>query len=437
MSEIREDNKREAQQEEKELHMQESLESEEKYSFLQETVKDEQVTGRGVWKSILRTAGRGLTFGLAACLAFCALQPWASKKFGRNEVTIPQDEEEREDERKLNGDAADGEMVEYPELTADDYQEMNRAIYEVAAAAERCVVEVGVVRDEAVLENIKYDDVNSVSGVIVWDNGTDILVLAPSRISKDAKSLNVTFSDNTKYEADLKKQDRNLRLAVFAVSKAQLSDSTKSQIKAAVLGNSNIVNRGDGVIVLGKQFGYSGGMGYGIVSSTRNRVAVADREFRILTTDIAASEKGSGVLFNLNGEVIGIIDQTIVDKSRLVTAYAISDIKESIESLSNGKGVPYLGIHGVEVTESISQEKGIPKGIYVKEVEADSPAMQAGIQSGDVITSVNKTDISSISEYTKKLMEFAVGEQIKIKCRRQGASGYVEVTFDVTVGSRE
>ena len=437
MSENREENQRDAHREEQELHTQEATESEEKYSFLQETVKDEQVTGKDIWNEVWKTAGKGLIFGLAACLAFCALKPWASMHLGGNEVTIPQDEEEEEEKQEPEADETEETSAVYPDLTVEDYREMNRSLYQVAIEAGKCVVEVGAVQDETVWENTKFNEVNSVSGIIVWDNGTEILVLSPAGILKDAKSLSVTFADNAKYEAVLKKKDWNLGLAVFAVDKSQLSDSTKNQIRMAVLGNSNIVNRGEGVITLGKQFGYAGGVGYGVIGSVRNRVSVADGEYRILTTDIAAAENGSGVLFNLNGEVIGIEDQKITGQSNLVTAYAISDIKESIELLSNGKGVPYLGIHGVEVTESISQEQGIPEGIYVKEVEVDSPAMQAGIQSGDVITSVNKTDIITISGYHKKLMEFNVDDEIRIKCQRQGASGYVEVSFDVTVGSKK
>lgn len=433
MSENREENQRNVHQEEQELHTQETLESQEKYSFLQETVKDEQVTGKDIWNTVWKTAGKGLIFGLAACLAFCVLEPWVSRQMGGSEVTIPQDEEKEEEKQESEEDGAKEASV----LTVEDYREMNRALYQVAAEAEKCVVEVEAVQDETVWENTKFDEVNSVSGIIVWDNGTEILILAPARILKDTKSISVTFTDHVKYEASLKKQDWNLGLAVFAVNKSQISDSTKSQIRTAVLGNSNIVNRGEGVITLGKQFGYAGGVGYGVISSVRNRVAVADGEYRILTTDIAATEKGSGILFNLNGEVIGIEDQTLTNHSDLVTAYAISDIKEAIELLSNGKGVPYLGIHGVEVTENISAEQGIPEGIYVKEVEVDSPAMKAGIQVGDVITSANKTDMKTISGYHKKLMEFHEGDQIRVKCQRQGASGYVELSFEVTVESKK
>jgi len=89
------------------------------------------------------------------------------------------------------------------------------------------------------------------------------------------------------------------------------------------------------------------------------------------------------------------------------------------------------------VTEKLAGEQGIPKGIYVREVEADSPAMQAGIQNGDVITEINKTDITGITGLHKQIAEAGTGTQIRIKGQRRGADGYVDVTFDVTVGSKE
>ena len=91
----------------------------------------------------------------------------------------------------------------------------------------------------------------------------------------------------------------------------------------------------------------------------------------------------------------------------------------------------------MEVTENIAQEQGLPEGIYVKEVEADSPAMQAGIQSGDVITKIGKTTVTTLSGYRKSLLDCTSGQPLKVNGQRQGASGYVEISFDVTVGSKE
>lgn len=411
----------------------------EDYSFLQETVKDEQQNTKGFMGNLCRLAGRGLVFGIAASLAFYALRPWAMTHLGGEKVTIPLDQEETpaEDEEDTTPSQDTKEEIQYPELTVENYQELQKALYHVAVEAGKSVAEVRAIQPDEDWENTQESQ-SGVSGVIFWDNGSELLIAAPARSVKDAASLKVTFSDNNTYNAALKKQDRNLGLAIVAVKKSDLSDTTRSQIQIASLGNSNVVGRGEGVIVLGNPFGFSSGLGYGIISSTKNTISVADGQYKVLNTDITGVESSSGVLFNIAGEVVGLADQSLSDEgSNLITAYAISEIKEEIQLLANGKGVPYLGIHGVVVTEKIAEEQEIPQGIYVREVDADSPAMQAGIQNGDIITTMNKTDITTLAGYNKKLMESDVGAQIRIKAQRQGASGYVEVSFDATVGSKE
>ena len=120
----------------------------------------------------------------------------------------------------------------------------------------------------------------------------------------------------------------------------------------------------------------------------------------------------------------------------LVTGYGISDLKSIIECLSNGQAVPYIGIRGLDITDDI-EAQGIPKGVYVREVEPDSPAMAAGIQSGDVITSIGDTSVTTLSAYHSALLEEKSGNKIKLKGQRQGAGGYVDIEFNVTIGSNE
>ena len=71
----------------------------------------------------------------------------------------------------------------------------------------------------------------------------------------------MTFYDGTSYAASLKKRDGNLGFGIYAVNRAEIQQSTWSQIKTAVLGSSNAVSKGNPVIVIGKQFGYEGGIG--------------------------------------------------------------------------------------------------------------------------------------------------------------------------------
>ena len=193
------------------------------------------------------------------------------------------------------------------------------------------------------------------------------------------------------------------------------------------------------MIALGNTFGYPDGVGYGVISSSDYRETFYDSECDVLATDISSSADGTGILFNLEGEVIGMISPSIWEDKEdgTANAYAVSDLKSVIELLANGESVPYIGVYGTAVTGEIQKEQGLPSGVYVIDVDPDSPAMAAGIQSGDIIWQVSGESVSSMVTYHKAVLELQAGEQVRLKGKRLGSDGYVDVDFTVTVGSRE
>lgn len=403
------------------------------YSFIQETIKKEKGAVR---KGLFRMAGFGLVFGVSACVSFSALKPAMDSIFKENpeKVTIPAEEELAED----IPEETEPEEVVQQTLDADSYRQMQRSLTSIAVKANRSVVEVVGVEETLDWMAETSDYKTSVSGVIVADNGRELLILGKSSVVKGAQKLLVIFNDGSSCPAVLKKSDGNLGLGIFAVNRSEIKDATWAQIETAVLGSSNAVSKGDVAIVIGKPFGYAGAMGFGSIASGKNTLDLADGQYRLINTDIAGSKNGSGFIVNLQGEVIALIDQGTAEEgsTELVTGYGITDIKTVIEQLSNGKGVPYIGIYGVDVTEEI-EEQGIPKGLYVKNVDADSPAMAAGIQSGDVIMSVGDVNVQTYTAYHQALTASSVGSEVKITGQRQGADGYVDIEFNVTIGSKE
>ena len=95
-----------------------------------------------------------------------------------------------------------------------------------------------------------------------------------------------------------------------------------------------------------------------------------------------------------------------------------------------------MGITGKSITTDISEKKGIPVGVFVEQVEVNSPAMQVGIQNGDVIIELNGEKIETVKGYQQQLKSCKSGETIKVKAMRQGTEGYVEVDFEVTLQAR-
>ena len=121
----------------------------------------------------------------------------------------------------------------------------------------------------------------------------------------------------------------------------------------------------------------------------------------------------------------------------VMSAFAVSELKEEIELLSNGVSAAYLGINGTEVSDAIADSQDMPKGIYVSSVMPDSPAMQAGIQSGDILTEIGDTKIYTLKGLKDELLDYRSGRQTVIQGKRRGSDGYVDVHFEVTLGSAE
>ena len=406
------------------------------YSFMQETIKDENRRGKKYRKELLRMAGLGVAFGVCACVSFSALKPWLDKKFpgDSQEVVIPEEKEEDQTETQKENTTNNTDQ----RLNIDNYRELQKAMNDVALEAGKSVVEIIGVTGEQDWADESYDNKNSVSGLIIADNGQELLIYGKTSILRNTKEIHIRFADGTTKQASVKKKDESLGFAIYAVAKSSIGQSTWQQISIATLGSSGSVQKGDAAVVLGKPFGYAGAVGFGTIASSRNELDGDDGSYPLLCTDIGAAEDGTGVIVNLSGEVVGIIDQGISGNSsrELVTGYGISGLKSEIELLSNGQAVPYIGIRGLDVTAEI-EAQGIPKGVYVRTVETDSPAMAAGIQSGDIITEAAGKKITSLSAYQSVLRDQKSGSKIRLRGQRQGSGGYVDISFDVTVGSKE
>lgn len=405
------------------------------YSFLQEVIKDE-VGGTGKRKKrILRKIGVGIFIGLVACFTFSVFKPWVESRISGNpdEVTIPRDTKQTaENEADRSGKDGNGQKK-------DNYSKSVKSLSDVAKKGKRSVVSLLVLTGATIGNKEFVSESQSVSGVLIADNGQELLILGPTMEVGETQQIQATFCDGKKYQVTEKKSDANLELTIYAVKESQLEEKTAKSIRLAALGSSYEVKKGDTTVLLGMLFGQGDAVGYGVLRSSTEKVERADGTYHILGAELAGFTGGSGIMFNRQEEVIGIICDAAGEdaKEELMHAYAISDIKDVMQFLANGESVPYIGIHATDVSENIAEDRRIPRGIYVDKVEADSPAMRAGIQSGDVLTAIGGTDIENFEQYHELLMEEKEGTHLLIKGYRRGAKDqYVAVHFNATVGNK-
>ncbi len=439
-------------------------EPKEEFSFLQERVKQGRWNKKRILLYIAVAAIMGLVFGVSASVAFVWMQPQIRASIEEEEtIQIPEDEdaenseEEKEEEIPAeeektpsdgNGqgdglaesDGGDEQELLEIEWTIEDVDKMGQLLYDVSLNASKSLVIVHSVDQNEVVQE-SYDLTNAEinqkqsTGIMIASTSTEILVLVPMNHLHEGDLIMVEMVGN-EYEATIKMQDKNTGYAILSLPKEMVGTEN---LVMATLGNSNSMQQGDFVIALGNQFAYESGLAYGVVSSVRNTINMIDGSFELISTDIPSVESGTGVLVNLQGEIIGLIQEDLLSglNEGAISALGISRFKDDIELMSNGKSVPYLGIKGIGVSVKESETNELEAGLYVQEIEVDSPAMQAGIKIGDKIMEVDGVEVVNQQMYRNQLLATTVDESIEIIVERQGAEGYVEVEFEVTVGSKE
>ena len=422
-------------------HEQKELEKK-NYSFIREIVKKKPLAKRGLLRKILSLAGAAVLAGVVASFVFVWMVPVAERMVNgdSSRVSFPEDEEETSTSSQSVIDSSQPAQetpmpASQPEIGLEEYRQLYKDMLAVAEKPKRALVTVVGISSEMDYFNQNYENQKQISGLLAADNGQDLFILTEYRVVENVERIQVTFYDGSTVDAIYQRHDANTGLTILKVGLSELEDSTREGIELAPLGSSYGVTQGEPVMAIGSPMGYSDSVAYGVITSVTNKISTLDTEYNLLTTDINGSGEGSGVLINLDGEIIGIIAQSYSTEDKdIITALAVSQIKDLIESLSNDEARPYIGIKGQDVTAQISHRTGIPKGVLVTAVQADSPAMLAGMKEYDVVVKIGEDEISSFRQYRDRLDQLTPGQTVILTAMRRGAEGYAEVEFEVTVG---
>lgn len=411
-----------------------------KNEFVREKIKDKPKNYKRIWIRFLTAAGCGIVFALTAVLVMLLMLPSLREELKENTPdTQVQNSQEPETEDTQEATQTPDDTQEQKEtireFTIDDYQKIQTQLYSIGNVANKSIVTITSVVSDTDWFNTSYEREGQGSGTIVGDTGSKLLILTERKVIKDASKINVTFIDDSVAPAELMKYDGNTGLAVLAVTKDKMEKSTLSLIRIMSMGNSSTVHKGSIVIALGSPLGTNYSILTGNITSTGNEISTQDSNYSVYTTDIVANKNASGILINTDGEMIGVVMQNYSAASTgALTAVDVTELNRIMELLYASKDVPYLGAHISTVTDKIANTYGIPKGVYIKEVEMDSPAMNAGLQSGDVIQKIDDKDITTDDSYTDAVLGLTPGETYSVVFMREGSNGYKELTCEIEAG---
>ena len=415
-------------------------------------------SGRG--KKALTVVCLGLVFGVTAGAAFSVPVTIANKELKATKLEIQQMQE------SLNaaGSGKKSLSTTADSLNASNALYNNNSAANVTAIANNCLPSVVSITNRGVTEvrtmfgTYQQDAESSGSGIIIGENETELLIVTNYHVVSGSSELSVVFSydedsdDPSLVSARVKGYEADKDLAVIAVSLDDITDEMRSKIKIATIGDSSNLVLGQEVVAIGNALGYGQSVTTGIISALGRNVTVSDDNGgsitnKLIQTDAAINPGNSGgALLNMNGELIGINSVKVSSSSVEGMGYAIpiSDVQSIIEELmlketrdvvaEEKQG--YLGIKPIDVTNDIYEAYDMPVGVYIYNIYEGSPAEAAGLVKGNIITKFDGQTIKNRWVLMSLLTYYRAGETVESVAMVQSAEGYVEKTFQVTLGTK-
>ena len=413
------------------------------------------------------TIALAVIFGLVAAVVFQAAN-FAADRFlntGKSSVQIK------------TTDSVDLQETASDDSTADKVlsDSENGTVAAVAQASMPSVVAITTVSVQEIpsffgYSSRQYKSASTGSGIIVGDNDDELLIATNNHVVDGATTLSVCFigddvanaetetvnaGDNgdlnveDAVSAKIKGTDADNDLAVVAVKKSDIPEDTLNQIKIAQIGSSDDLAVGQQVVAIGNALGYGQSVTSGWISALNRTISTDDgtNSTGLIQTDAAINPGNSGgALLNMKGELIGINSAKYADSAVEGMGYAIpiSKAKPILEELMNRetrekvdsskKG--YLGVSLASLTTEAIEMYHMPTGAFVRSVEDDSPAQEAGICKGDIIVKFDGQKVSDGDDLLDKLQYYKSGEKIEAVIARATNGEYEENTVELTLGTR-
>jgi len=427
--------------------------------FVRETIYGQKRWNRKFVRKLLLCLCFAVVFGVISALTFCITKSrWEEKhpeestaapvtvfseETSAEETTAAPSEETEESSSEEGGTNWNTikkkvqEMIDRDKADLDDMVNLYSVRNHLADQVWASMVSV-IVKQENVdwFDNVVSSQ-SETSGVIIANTGKEYLILMNSDILDASDSLCVTFNNGGSGDARLLGVDSIFGIAVVSVEIDEIQNGEKDGYPVIPFATGTCMP-GAFSAVIGRPYGNGTGAVFGSVVSVIIDVPATDMLVRLYQTDIHGEETSCGIMVNTIGEMTGWItskfDSNAVED--LLTGISLSDLKATIEKMSNGTEMAALGIRGKNITSSIAEENSLPIGIYISKCVSGGAADSAGIQSGDILTGLGDSEIHSFGDLAISLGKQEPGDEVDVTIQRNSREGYQEMHFRVVLSKR-
>lgn len=403
--------------------------------------KEHNVKKNGMGMKIVGLVAAAAVFGLVAAAVFQGVRYGSDKMLNRNAVASEASSEASTDSNVPQLKTASSDTVS--------------TVYDVSTVAKNVMPSIVSITGTYVttydywFNSYQQESTGAGSGIIIGKDDKYLYVATNYHVVENAKSLSVTFVDDKSADATVKGYVENNDIAIVTVKLSDISDDTLNEIKEIQVGSSDDLAVGDPCVAIGNALGYGQSVTVGYISALNREISASDETVKVLQTDAAINPGNSGgALVNMKGELIGINTAKYSDTSVEGMGYAlpISDVQDLINDLIAGKdvssdgttsGQAYLGISAQTITSQYSQLLNMPEGVYVSSVEQGSAAEECGLQSGDIICSLDGEDIADMETFHDKIVACKPGDKVTIVYYRNNNGNYEKQTATATLKEKQ
>ena len=280
---------------------------------------------------------------------------------------------------------------------------------------------------------VPYEAEGAGSGVIFYSDDEKIAIATNNHVIEGANSIYVTLDGDKSVPAKVVGTKSESDLAVLSVSWTDLKKAGVEKVTTATFGDSDDLEVGECVIAIGNAMGMGLSATDGIVSMKEQTINVDGNSLTVLQTSAAINSGNSGgALVNSKGEVIGINTAKYNSSMAEGMGYAIpsNQIKPTVESLleTGTQPQPYIGITGTNASLY-----NLEVGALVLEVKDNSPAAEAGLQSGDIITQFNGKTIKDMDSLLNAMSSSDIGKKVDLTVVRDNKD---KIKLQLTVADK-
>lgn len=410
----------------------------------QKKAKDKKPKNRksGFGKKAACVVAAAVVFGLVAGVVFQGIRYGSDKLFGKDSQTTTEQSAEGSTENNA------------PQLKQAS-SDTTSTVYDVSTVAKKVMPSIVSITGTYVttydywFNSYQQESTGAGSGIIIGKDDQYLYLATNYHVVQNAKSLSVTFVDDKSADAVVKGYVENNDIAVVTVKLSDISDDTLNEIKEIQVGSSDDLAVGDPCVAIGNALGYGQSVTVGYISALNREISASDETVKVLQTDAAINPGNSGgALVNMQGELIGINTAKYSDTSVEGMGYAlpISDVQDIINDLIAGKNVSndgttsgqaYLGISAQTITSQYAQLLNMPEGVYISSVEQGSAAEECGLQSGDIICSLDGEDIADMETFHDKIVACNPGDKVSIVYYRNNNGNYEKQTATATLKEKQ